>query len=136
MQKRFDTSGQKFEEFAYEAQIDWSPRPYSSFSIFALRTPTESTGLGEFILSDIASFVWNHQWNSRFSTSAAIRYQRDRYQGFDRDDDTTTLGLKAYYKFRRWVTFGASWLHVNRDSSVNNFGYDRNIWLLSADLSL
>jgi hypothetical protein len=136
LQKRFDQSGQKFQEFAYEAQIDWAPRPYSNFSFFAVRTPTESTGLGDFILSDIASAVWTHQWNSRFMTTAAVRYQRDRYQGFDRDDDTTTLGLKAYYKFRRWVTFGASYLYVTRDSSVSNFNFDRNIWLLSADLSL
>jgi hypothetical protein len=64
------------------------------------------------------------------------RYTKDDYQGFDRNDKTMILGLKAGYKFRRWLTLGAEYTHTNRDSNLENFDYNRNFYLLSLTASM
>ena len=80
--------------------------------------------------------TWNHAWNAVLSTAILARYQRDEYQGFDREDKTKSLGLKVGYKFRRWLTLGAEYTYTQRDSNFNVFEYDRNFYLLTATASM
>ena len=67
-------------------------------------------------------------------TGVTLRYQRDDYQGFNREDDTKSLGLKVGYKFRRWLVVGAEYTFTQRDSNLN-FDYDKNFYLLTATIS-
>jgi hypothetical protein len=136
LQKKFDAGQPKFSGTSWEALVNWAPFTYSTFAFYTTRTPTESTGLGDFILSDAIGAYWKHDWNSRFSTEANLRYQSDNYKGFDRNDDITTLGLKANYRFRRWLTLGAEYTYTNRDSNLPASEYDRNVWLLYGKLSM
>src|SRR5213075_2347476 len=48
--KKFDV-GQSFTDTSWEALVTWSPRTYSRFDVYSSRQPTESTGLGAYILS-------------------------------------------------------------------------------------
>ncbi len=116
--------------------IAWAPRTYSKFDFYATRTTTESTGLGDFLLSDIAGVSWNHSWTTYLYTTIDARYQKDRYEGADRSDKTYALGFRAGYRFRRWLTLGAEYTYTQRDSNTNFFDYDRNIILLTATASL
>jgi len=65
-----------------------------------------------------------------------LRHQRDAYQGFDRTDNWTTVGLKVGYKFRRWLTLGAEYNHTTRNSNINSFEYDKNLYLLTATATM
>jgi hypothetical protein len=47
-----------------------------------------------------------------------------------------SLGLRAGYKFRRWLTLGAEYTHSNRDSNTPVFEYDKNLYLLTATASM
>lgn len=136
IEKRFQSDRPTFKGTGWEGMITWLPRSYSKFDLYSSRQPLESTGLGNFILSDAIGIIWTHGWNSVFSTEANARFQKDKYQGFDRNDDVTALGLRANYKFRRWLMLGAEYQHTNRDSNVQFYEYDRNLWLLSAALSM
>ena len=120
----------------WEGSITWAPRTYSTFDFYTARTANEQTGLGDFILSDIYGVSWNHAWSSIVSTGVNLRHQRDEYQGFNRTDETNVLGLKAGYKFRRWLTFGAEYVYTKRDSNQNTFDYDKNLYLLTATASM
>ncbi len=136
LQKDFDSGRRSFSGGGWEGSVTWSPRTYSSFDFYTARTTNESTGLGDFILSDIYGVSWNHAWNSVLSTNVNLRRQRDEYQGFNRTDESTTLGFKVGYKFRRWLTLGAEYTHTNRDSNQNFFEYDKNLYLLTATASM
>lgn len=137
LEKHFDTEGKPdYTGSSWEALITWAPRSYSKFDLYSSRQPAESTGLGNFILSDASGIVWTHGWNSVFSTEASARYQKDAYKGFDRNDDITGAGLKATYKFRRWLTLGAEYQYTKRDSNQNIYDYDKNLWLISAVMSM
>lgn len=136
LEKRFKSELPTFKGGSWEGMISWMPRSYSKFDLYSSRQPIESTGLGSFILSDASGIVWTHGWNSVFSTEANARIQKDKYKGFDRKDDITGFGLKANYKFRRWMTLGAEYQHTERDSDQAGFDYDKNLWLISATLSM
>jgi polysaccharide biosynthesis protein VpsM len=136
LKKEFDSGLPSFSGTGWEGQITWSPRTYSTLDFYTARTANEQTGLGDFILSDIYGVSWNHAWTSVLSTGVNVRRQRDEYQGFNRTDESTTLGFKVGYKFRRWLTLGAEYTHTNRDSNLNNFEFDKNLYLLTATATM
>ncbi len=136
LKKEFDSGKPSFSGTGWEGTITWAPRTYSTFDFYTARTTNESTGLGVFILSDIYGVAWNHAWNSLVTTGMNLRHQRDEYHGFDRTDETTSLGLKVGYRFRRWLTLGAEYTRTNRNSNQNVFDYDKNLYLLTATASM
>ena len=137
LKRRFDSPLQQdFSGPSWEAIVSWSPRSYSRLDLFTARQTHESSGLGNFILSSVSGASWTHGWSSAVSTVADLRFQKDEYQGFNRTDDTRALGLKVAYKFRRWLTLGAEYSHITRDSNQSNFEYDKNLYLLTATTSM
>jgi polysaccharide biosynthesis protein VpsM len=136
LRKRFDLGFPTYEGAAWEALITWSPRTYSKFDFYSGRYPTESTGLGRFIISEAAGVNWNHAWSTYFSTEASLRFQKDEYQGFSRNDDVTAIGLRAGYRLRRWLTLGAEYTFTKRESNSSVFDYDKNLYLLTATITM
>lgn len=136
LQRKFDGDIPKAKFTSWEGIIDWAPRTYSKFEFVTSRQTQESTGLGDFILTSAYGLNWNHAWNSVLSTNVAARYQKDEYQGFDRTDTTKSLGFKVGYRFRRWLTLGAEYNFITRDSNSSIYEYDRNLYLLTATASM
>jgi hypothetical protein len=127
---------QDFSGNTWEGLITWAPRSYSRFDLYTARQTNEATGLGDFILTSVGGVTWTHDWTSYVRTSVDVRYQRDAYQGFDRTDKTWLTGLKAGYKFRRWLTLGAEYDYWKRDSNLDIFDYTRNLFLITATASM
>jgi hypothetical protein len=136
LKKRFDSGLPGFKGKSWEALITWLPRTYSKFDLFTYRQPVESSGLGTFILQEAWGATWSHAWSSQFTTELNAKKQKDYYQQFSRTDDTTLLGGKVGYKFRRWLTLGAEYQHSNRDSNSSANEYDKNLWLLTVSATL
>jgi polysaccharide biosynthesis protein VpsM len=136
LRKRFDSGLPRFNGTAWEGLVSWSPRTYSRLDIYTSRQPVEASGLGNFIVSEAVGATWTHQWNSLLSTGINARLQRDEYQGFNREDDVKSIGAKVGYKFRRWLTLGAEFTHTTRDSNFSASDYDRNLWLVTAQITL
>jgi len=116
---------------SWEGTVTWAPRTYSKFDLYAVRTTTEATGQGSFILTTLTGVLWSHNWNSFISTGLDLHHQHDAYQNFDRTDNTDSAGLKFGYRFRRWLTFGAQYTYTKRDSNVPDADYNRNVYLLT-----
>ena len=127
---------QDFSGPSWEASITWLPRTYSKFDFYSARQTNESTGLGDFIVTTVAGVAWNHAWSSYLSSVVDLRYQKDQYHGFDRKDEIKTLGVKMGYRLRRWLTLGAEYTFIQRDSNVPQFDYNKNVYLLTATASM
>jgi hypothetical protein len=125
-----------FSGSSWEALITWAPRTYSKFDFYSARQTNESTGLGNFILTSVSGVTWTHAWSSYLNTGVDLRYQKDQYQGFDRNDEIKSLGLKVGYRFRRWLTLGAEYAYSQRDSNLPQFEYNKNFYLLTATASM
>ena len=121
----------------WEGQIRWSPRTYSHVDINLLKTPAETTGgVGNFIDSTSTGAVWTHDWTSLISTAATASYLTSAYQGITRTDNTLTYGLKATYRMRRWLSFGADYSNISRVSTDSSFDYKRNLFMLFVNATL
>jgi hypothetical protein len=136
LRRKFDSGIPSEDSASWEGLISWAPRTYSRFDFYTARGTNESTGVGNYILSDYYGVNWTHDWSSVLSTGANARYQKDEYKGFPRSDDTTTLGFRVGYKFRRWLTLGAEYTYTNRDSNFPGVEYDKNLYLLTATASM
>jgi hypothetical protein len=115
----------------WEGTITWAPRTYSKFDFYAVRTTSEATGQGSFILTNVTGALWSHNWSSFISTGLDLRHEHDAYQNFDRTDNIDSASLRVGYRFRRWLTLGAQYTYTKRDSNVPDAEYNRNLYLLT-----
>jgi hypothetical protein len=93
----------------------------------------ESNGRGDFILATSYSVAWQHDWNSHIrSQIAAIRLDED-HRGSIADElqDLTQLKLSLAYQMRNWLTWKAGVEINSRDSNVDRFVFDGNIYYVS-----
>lgn len=122
--------------YSYDVGVTWSPLTYSVLALNAVRTFSEQTSGGNFILTDNATATWNHAWSGRVRSTVLLAVGRDVHEGLNRADDRRLVGLKANYAFRRNLRFGADLRREERSSNVPNVDYTRNLSLLTIEASL
>jgi hypothetical protein len=139
LEKKFDASGRTdFAGSSWDASVRWSPLTYSVFDFYTSKATNESTGTGDFLLTQTYGVNWNHAWNSRFSTAAQGSWRKDDFLGGGggRVDKTSTLGLALTYQWQRWLRFGGSYTWTDRVSNPNTFDYTRNLILFTVGATL
>jgi len=138
VKKDFDDSTRgNSTALSWSGDVRWSPLTYSHVNLTLNRAPAETTGgVGNFIDRTATSVRWTHSWSSRLTSEALASYMTDAYQGADRTDNTQKLGLKATYKMRRWLDFGADYALTARSSSNNNFDFKSNVFMLFLNAAL
>jgi hypothetical protein len=139
LRKDFDSDTREdVNESSWEVAVRWSPLTYSVFDFATSRQTNESTGLGDTIVSSNYNATWTHAWSSRVRTQAVAGWRNDDYRGagITREDDTATLGVRAFYQFRRWMRFGAEYTYTDRDSNDPTVIYQRNFILFTVSATL
>lgn len=138
VEKNFDDAARNSARtLSWTGELRWSPRSYSHIDLNLNRAPAETTGgVGNFIDRTSTGARWTHDWSSRLSSEASVSYLTEAYQGVARTDNTQNYGLKASYKMRRWISFGADYAHSIRSSDDSNFGYKRNVFMLFVHATL
>jgi len=136
--KNFDDSTRgSSSNVSWAGDVRWSPLTYSHVILTINRAPAETTGgVGNFINRTPTTVRWSHDWSSRLTTDASASYTSDAYQGAARTDNTQKYGLKASYKMRRWLSFGADYTHTARNSDDNNFDFKSNVFMLFVNATL
>ena len=133
----YDSGARKDEDgFLWEVGVLYEPRTYSSFDLKTRRYYQETTGLGNAINTEEITLAWNHQWNDRSSTGLTLGAGVDDYEGSNRKDDNYGVEARYDYAFRRWMDLGAGYRYEDRDSDLNFFSYNENVFFLEAKLSL
>ena len=128
-QRDFDSTRKDDGGLAWEAEVIWQPRTYSTFNLSTSSEFKETNGTGNAIEEDAVTFGWTHYWQDRLSTNANFRYASNDFAGdtTGRDDDLINMGVSLNYEMRRWLTVGASYDYDERDSNFNSFDYERNV---------
>ena len=139
MKKDFSTSGRSnFSGSNWEMAVKWSPMTYSKFDFYTQKTIYEATGIGDFVLSKRSGVAWNHDWTSKFSSTATYNYTQDDFlgAGSSRKDNTNGLGFKVNYKLGRVLTLGVDYSYTDRDSNIPDFRYKRNQLMFTAGAAM
>lgn len=135
--KDFDSDTRKdFTSPMWEVGVTWNPRSYSTFNLNTRRAFDEGDD-GASTINDWTTLgTWEHEWTSRIATELKYRYSEREYEGISRDDERTSYGAGVIYSPDRWIDVTLSYLRTENDSTLARETYDRNIYLLSFELSL
>lgn len=133
-----DDDREDFSGASWEIGMQWSPKTYSVLSFKTVREDRETNGNGSFIDSQVYDVDWTHDWSERVTSILFYRYQDDVYEGdvLGRQDETARYGFRIDYSFRRWLDVGVSLTEIGKDSTINQFDYDREKIALHFSLSL
>ncbi|NMH60503.1 outer membrane beta-barrel protein [Alteromonas ponticola] len=139
-EKDFDSAQREdFSGAEWELGMMWSPLTYSHFEVSTSADTRETNSDADFIETRDYRATWTHEWVERFSTQAGLVYFQDEYVGSpteQRTDDVTRVDLSADYQFRRWLAFGIFYQFSNRDSDRDDVTFDRNVYGVTAKVTL
>ncbi|GAB3371958.1 outer membrane beta-barrel protein [Azotobacter armeniacus] len=138
--KRFEESGvDNMSNSMWEVDIDWKPRTYSTFSLTTRQAIDESyeSGIGaSAVRSTSTTLDWKHKWSARLSSKTSYTRSEQEYEDYDRDDDLDSFRVDLTYGLHRWLDISIGYRYTTNDSTREGEGYDRNIYVLSINLSL
>lgn len=119
----------------WELGASWRPLERTQFDLATRRETDESFGASELLVRQEAALSWRHLWRPRFVTALDLRFQDEDFRPGPRDDETVAYGISADYQWRPWLILGASFRHFDRDSTIPEFNYRRNEYLITLELS-
>jgi hypothetical protein len=135
--KNFDDSDvDDLSNPTWQVDLRWKPRTYSTFSFVARQAMAEGDDGADAVKTTTALVGWRHGWTERITTVAEVGLGRYEYEGQDRTDDLRDYNLAVEYAMRRWLDIELGYRYRNDDSDVDNQSFERNIFLLSFNVSL
>ncbi|MGF6317634.1 outer membrane beta-barrel protein [Pseudomonas frederiksbergensis] len=135
--KNFDDSDvDDLSNPTWQVDLRWKPRTYSTFSFVARQAMAEGDDGADAVKTTTALVGWRHGWTERITTVAEVGLGRYEYEGQDRTDDLRDYNLAVEYAMRRWLDIQLGYRYRNDDSDVDNQSFERNIFLLSFNVSL
>lgn len=131
----FDKSG-----FTYSGDVTWSPRELTRFNFGLSKGFTDGTLPTISIEQTNYSVAWSQDWLERLTSTVSFGVLDEDHQmqvgSAPREDQTETIGVRLDYQMRRWLVLGGGLTSKASDSTLNVYDVDRNIFFLSAQISL
>jgi len=131
-----DNSVDDLSNPTWQVDLRWKPRTYSTFSFVAHQAMAEGDDGADAVKTTSALFGWRHGWTERITTVAEAGLSRYEYEGQNRTDDLHDYNLAVEYAMRRWLDIELGYRYRNDNSDADNQSFERNIFLLSFNISL
>ena len=113
---------------------------------FTAKRAVQINGYRKFQESDLAaasSFLstgidvgLRQRFTEKWSGTLNVFYERNEYDGFDRDDDLYGMGAAVRFEAKKWLIFDLGYYYYNNDSNLDSYGYDANQIFFRATMSL
>lgn len=111
-------------------RLSWSPRQRTTFNAYGSRQFEESTLADDnFYVSELLGASVSQTFGARWNAFAYYNKTNDEFES-GRDDDITDYGLGLDYAWRRWLSLGAQYSVIERDSNVPGNDYEDEIFSL------
>lgn len=119
----------------YLARITWQPKSYTSVNLYGSKRFEEtSSALGNSYVSTLWGIALNHSFARRWTSDIHLNFINDDFDT-GREDDYYDFGVGVDYLFRWWVSFGARYNYIKRDSNIALNDYEENIFGLTMQLN-
>ncbi|NMH65371.1 outer membrane beta-barrel protein [Shewanella salipaludis] len=136
-QKDFDNQAREdFGGLAWLLSVTWQPLTYSTLQLNSGRKAKDPSTDGDYIRETSYGINWTHEWSPIWSTDAGFSRMKEAYTGIDRDDTLDSFNLSVTYAAARWLTMKAGVDISDKSSTVENIKFDKNVFYLSANMTL
>jgi len=137
LKKNFDSSARTdYSGLAWEGQVRWMPLTYSTVDFVTSKTPSDSTGVGDYIMNKNYNIAWTHKWTSTVGSRVNVGLVKSDFINGARQDDLRNYGLGLTYDLRRWLRLSAEITNTNRSSTIPSNDFKRNVMLFSVEGTL
>lgn len=133
LKRSFDESGiDDSTRFAWEAQLIWNPRSYSTVTFLSQQTANETNDPGTYIASQYSLVSWDHEFSPFVSVVLDASLSNDEYidDAAGREDEVVSYGVTGVFSPSKILDIKASLKDESRDSSIAGLDYDRQIIML------
>lgn len=120
----------------WEVGVSYQPRTYSTFRLNTRQAFDEGNDDASTIQNQTSLLAWQHEWSARIRTDLDVRYSDLEYKAIDRDDELWSYGVGLTYSPDRWIDMTLGYRFTDNDSTLPTESYERNVYLLSFNLSL
>ncbi|MFP6788363.1 MAG: outer membrane beta-barrel protein [Thalassolituus sp.] len=133
LKRSFDDSAIEDDtRFAWEAQLTWNPRSYSTVTFLTQQTANETSGPGTYIASQYSLVSWDHEFSPFMSVVLDASLSNDEYvdDTAGREDEVVSYGVTGVFSPSKILDVKASLKDESRDSNIAGLDYDRQIIML------
>jgi hypothetical protein len=114
------------DTLTYTARIHWQPQTRTGVNLYgSRRTEETNSALDNFYLSTLWGLSVDHSFADRWSGDVYYNGINDDYDS-GRDDKFHDFGIGVHYAFRRWLSLGARYGYIKRDSNIPINNYEEN----------
>lgn len=132
LRKNFDLAARTdFTGTGWEGNVNWSPREFIRVDWITGRKPSESTGVGNFVLVTNNMLDLGYDLTERTTLHFNAGKVTEDFKGNGRSDDTRSYGLKVEYKLRSWLVGGVEYTDSVKTSTAPTSDYNRNVFTVS-----
>ncbi len=120
---------------ALELDAVWKPNSYTRVALIASQDTQNSAqqGSGGYVRRYLRADL-DHAVTARTLLFAKVLYGNDTFEGpFDRDDDRWYAHLGITHSLRRWLDITTEYRYEERDSNIDIYDYDTNIFLVGVN---
>ncbi|MFS1424000.1 outer membrane beta-barrel protein [Shewanella sp. 10N.286.48.B5] len=135
--KTFDNQEREdFSGVAWDAKLTWKPLTYSQFDFSTGSGSKDPDTFGDYVRETTYGVKWNHDWSDLFGTTLGYDRIQDDYTGFEREDTTNVYRVSFNFEVLRWMTLKAGVDISDKTSIQERFDYNRNIYFITAEMTL
>jgi len=135
--KNFDDNSVKdLNNPAWQIDLQWKPRTYSTFTFVARQTMAEGDDGSDAVKITNTFLGWRHAWTKRITTIAEVGLARNVYEGQNRTDNLRDYNLDLVYAMRHWLDIELGYRYRNDNSDADNQSFTRHVYLISFKASL
>lgn len=132
LQKKFVSAARPtFRGTSWEGAVRWSPREFVRVDWVSGRKPSESTGVGNFVLVTSNALDFGYDLSERTTLHVNAGKVKEDFAATARVDNTESYGLKAEYKLRSWLVGDVEYTDSVKKSTDPTARYNRNIFAIS-----
>ncbi|MDX8400528.1 MAG: outer membrane beta-barrel protein [Gallionellaceae bacterium] len=134
LQKSFDRGHSTFSGDSWEGTVRWSPRQTTHIEWLAGRKSSESTGVGDLVLSTNNALDFSYNLSEKIRLHLNVAQVTEEFSPSSRSDITPSYGLKAEYRLRSWLLGRAEYVHsakTSRNYTGANPAFTNDIFLVS-----
>ena len=123
-----DPSRNGFDGNTYYANITYAITPFSRVEFGAARSVEEpSSSDASFFVSELFSLSWRHELTEKLSLDTFVKTLDDDFEN-GRRDEFVDWGVSLDYSLRSWLSVGAYYQDIDRDSNVANVEFEDRIF--------